>query len=469
MAPLSLWSRLALLGAVANAQVATYSKNGAGLAVNIPANTAAGSSNEIYFQITAPSGTKWVSFGQGNSMSGSNMFVVYAASDSNVTVSPRLGTGYDMPKFNPSAQISVLDGTGIHTDGSFIANVRCDNCLSWSGGSMDPKSTSASWIWAIKSGSAINSASTSESFNIHDQQGVFKLDLTSGTGGSSNNPLIPATSTDGSASPSSSSGASAPIASSSPSSGSSSSSGDTSSPTSDNTSQVRTAHATIMSLVFLVMFPIAALTIYLPFASKVRYIHAPLQILALILTIIGLALGVVLGQRVHQLDAYHQIIGYIVVGVLIIFQPALGIIQHLHFTKTGGKSPMGIAHRWLGRTMIILGIINGGLGFMQSGPVGSAHVPSYSVVAYSVVAGVVFVVYIAVLLATSFRSKHSTKQPRVGEKYRGGREHDGYQMQHSPQGDGRRFQSEPKPVNPNIYTISHPNSGYGYSQGQTYR
>jgi Eukaryotic cytochrome b561 len=321
---------------------------------------------------------------------------------------------------------------------------------------MDPKSTSANWIWAIKSGSAINSASTSASFNIHNSKGGFKLDLTSGTGGSSSNPFALAASNPSSATPSASSGASAPTASSTPSSGSSS--------VSSNTSQVRTAHATIMSLVFVVMFPAAALTIYLPYAGKVRHIHGPLQVLALILSIIGLALGVVLGQRVHKLDGYHQVIGYLVVGVLILFQPALGIMQHLHFTKTDGRSPMGMVHRWLGRTTMILGIINGGLGFMQSGPVGSLNVPSSSVVAYSIVASVVFVAYLAVLLATSFRAKHYAR-PRVGEKVTPPREHRGYQMQNSPQNNGRQLQSEPKRPNADTYTISNPNPGYGYGQG----
>ena len=399
-------------------------------------------------------------------MSGSNMFIMYSASDSNVTVSPRLGTGYSMPQFNGDAQISVLEGSGITADGGMVANVRCDNCLSWNGGSMDATSSSASWIWGVKSGSALNSASTSESISIHDSNGEFNLDLTQGTGGSSSNPFISSSTPSGGASPSASgSSGTQPVASALPSSsGSSSSSSTGSSGRGNNNDNVRSSHAIIMSLVFLVIFPGAALTLYLPYAQKVRYVHAPLQVLALILSIVGLALGVVLGQRVRQLDGYHQIIGYLVIGVLILFQPALGIMQHLHYRKTGGKSVMGVGHRWLGRSMIILGIINGGLGFVQSGPIGSTYVPSYAVVAYSIVAGVVGFIYVSVLLATSFRSKHS-KQPRVGEKYRPDRDHGGYQMQDSPQSDEHRFHSQSKRSNSqsqrnNTYTISHPQQQY---------
>ncbi|RMD42011.1 hypothetical protein DV735_g3109, partial [Chaetothyriales sp. CBS 134920] len=421
-------------GVAVKAQFATYSSDGgAAISVNIPSDTSSGSSQTIYFQISAPSDTQWVGFGQGDSMVGSNMFVVYSASDSNVTVSPRSGTGFSLPGVNADAQISVLEGTGIASDGSYVANVRCDNCLSWSGGTLDPKSTSSNWIWAIKKGDPLNDASTSASFSIHDSTGEFTLDLTSGTGGSSSNPFIASTTSSGGNSSSTTSGVSTPTSTSGMNSGSQSRG-------SSNTSQVRVAHAILMSLVFLVLFPIAALTLYIPYAEKVRYIHGPLQLLSLIISIIGLALGVYLGQKVRKLDAYHQIIGYLVVGILILFQPALGILQHLHYRKTGTKSPMGIAHRWLGRTMIILGVINGGLGFMQSGPVGSKNVPNYSVIAYSVVAGVVLFLYISILAATSFTAKHP-RQPR-GEKLNSPPQ--GYNLQQPERSNTQRYRT---PIN----------------------
>merc|ERR1711939_640385 len=110
---------------------------------------------------------KWIGFGQGSQMSGANMFVVYAADSTNVTVSPRLGTGHTQPQVNGDAQISVLEGTGIASDGSLVANVRCDSCLNWSGGSMDPTDSSSSWIYAYKSGDALDSTSTDESISQH--------------------------------------------------------------------------------------------------------------------------------------------------------------------------------------------------------------------------------------------------------------------------------------------------------------
>ena len=454
--------------ATAHAQLAQFSNDDHSLAVNIPASTASGTSQHIFFQISAPSGTQWAAFGQGSSMSGSNMFVVYASGDNNVTVSPRLGTGHRMPDFNSNAKISVLEGTGVLPDGSLVANVRCDSCLSWSDGEMDPTDSSTSWIYAWKSGDALNTDDSSASISIHDSNSNFNLDLTQGTGGESQNPFLNVASASGTgAAPSATAtdGVSTPVASSSPNSGSTTSS----SSSSDNTYMVRRSHGIIMSLIFLLLFPLAALTLYLPYAHKVRHIHAPLQLIGLVLLIVGLALGVVLGKRVSELDAYHQIIGYLIVAVLVLFQPALGIYQHLHYRKTGGKSPMGIIHRWLGRCVIILGVINGGLGFMQAGPVGNDDSPSWAVVAYAIVAGVLFFVYLSVLLAVSYRAKHSPPDRRR----RGEKTNWGYEM-NSSQGSSPQADSPPRFPKPgkNTYTISNPRTNPALGRGaarQEYR
>lgn len=58
-------------------------------------------------------------------MRNSNIFIIYAdSSGSNVTLSPRLGEGEVEPEFNPDAQVSLLEGSGI-ADGVMTANVRC--------------------------------------------------------------------------------------------------------------------------------------------------------------------------------------------------------------------------------------------------------------------------------------------------------------------------------------------------------
>ena len=401
-------------------------------------------------------------------MSGSNMLVVYASDSTNVTVSPRLGTGHNQPQFNSDATISVLDGSGVNSDGSFVANIRCDSCLNWSGGSMDLTDSSSSWIFAYKSGDALDSTDQSADISQHDSNSGFSLDLTTGTGGSSSNPFVAAaddsssSATDsGSPSASQTGGTqttatetattstaatatgpvSNPIASSNPSS---SGATETSGGSDDN---IRIGHATIMSLVFVLLFPLAALTLYLPYSNKVRHIHAPMQVLTLILMLAGLGLGVRLGKQVDNLDGYHMVIGYILVAWMAVFQPTLGLLQHLHFRKVGTRSVYGHGHRWFGRAMILLGVVNGGLGFKIAGGVGTHFVPTYSVAVYSVFAVLVFLIYLAVLLFSARSSSAESKQILPGEKPRP--RPDGYEMhgrsrsdnRHRSHSDGRRRRS----------------------------
>ena len=410
-------------------------------------------------------------------MSGANMLLMYAASSSNVTVSPRMGPDQQQPSFNSAAQVTVLDGTGITGSGQMIANIRCDTCLSWSGGSMDPTDSSSSWIWAIKSGDAIDSASTSANLQQHDTFGNFNLDLTKGTGGDSSNPFVAAapSSSAANAAPTSAAATSgAPAATATPttqgstpttasaaypsgttptvsepttvSGGSSSSSSSSSVTTIYNTT--RGAHAAIMSAVFLVLFPLFALTLYLPTSKRVRFIHAPLQVFTIVLMIVGLALGVKLGKTLNELDKYHQVIGYILVAVMLGAMPALGIYQHLYYHRSGGHSPLGTVHKWLGRSAILVGVVNGGLGFKQAGGPGSVYVPNYAVVVYSIVAVVVFLIYVIVALTSKWRASRNAPED---EKLSGNA---GYEMHPSTGRDERPYISSPQhyPAPPQNYS-----------------
>jgi hypothetical protein len=82
----------------------------------------------------------------------------------------------------------------------------------------------------------------------------------------------------------------------------------------------------------------------------------------------------------------------VVVPSLILFQPAMGLLQHRYFSKSGKKGLFGYLHQWFGRCMIILGVVNGGLGFRITG-IGLSIAPTGAVIAYSVVAGVFGIVY----------------------------------------------------------------------------
>lgn len=375
---------------MASCQTVLYTEEGISFRVNVPASTASSDDGPIYMQLQAPSDMEWVALGQGDQMEGANIFVVYASSPSNVTVSPRLGTGHSMPHFTPDTKVSVLEGSGIEDD-VMTANFRCDNCLSWSGGSMDPTDSASSWIWAYKRGEPLDSDSTSESISFHDSMGGFTFDLTKATGGSSANPFTAAADSDEQESDSGSQATGAE------------------SPWGSPVDKMRTAHGIIMSFVFVIFFPAFALTLHLfPSSKTVSHIHAPLQVTALALAVAGLGVGVAMAREIEAATGSHPIIGYVVMGYFIAFQPALGLLHHLHFRKTGEKSLLGYAHRWFGRLFLILGIINGGWGFHFAG-IGTKGVPTAGIIAYGVISGVMGAIYIAVIvLDTLKKSKKKT-------------------------------------------------------------
>lgn len=103
-----------------------------------------------------------------------------------------------------------------------------------------------------------------------------------------------------------------------------------------------------------------------------------------------------MAKSLHLLQGYHPIIGMVTISSLTLFQPAMGFFQHRNFLKTGKKSAFAYMHRWFGRTIIILGIINAGLGLRFAKMNGVAP-PAGAIIAFSVVAGIVGLVYVSVV------------------------------------------------------------------------
>ena len=139
----------------------------------------------------------------------------------------------------------------------------------------------------------------------------------------------------------------------------------------------RNAHACMMSIVFLVIYPLGAISLHLPLAHFLRkvkvvpQVHVPIQILGLAIMIGALGLGIDIANDLHFFSSRsvpaHVVIGLLATCTIILVQPAMGILQHLHFRKTGEKSRWAYIHRWTGRVAIILGMINQGLGFQLVG------------------------------------------------------------------------------------------------------
>lgn len=352
--------------------------------VTIPSSTASSGSGPIYFQMKAPSTIQWFALGQGPQMTGANIFIVYASSSSNITISPRSGKGEFEPVPNSNAVVSLLEGSGI-SNGVMTANVRCDSCLSWSGGTLKLNDAASPWIWSMKLGSPLNSADPSESLTQHTIRGPFTFDLSKASGSDSQDPFSEQPDQPESTS------------------GSSSSHGSTIS--GSTIVRKRATHAIIMAVAFLLLFPSFALSIrVIPYAKTVPHIHAPLQLLTLCLAVIGFAYGLSLARDLKKVDGYHPIIGMVVIGYLVLFQPALGIVQHRHYRRTKQRSVYGVIHLWLGRTILALALVNGGLGFRFSG-IGNPGVPKIAVIIYCIIAGVVGFLYIVINVFSKARSR----------------------------------------------------------------
>lgn len=126
-------------------------------------------------------------------MVGANIFVMYTSSDgNNVTVSPRYASSYSEPQYDSTAQITLLEGSGV-SGGKMVANVRCSNCQSWNGGqgTMDFSGSTADFIYAAKSGAPINSDSPEAGISEHDVKSAFSWTISNAKGGSENvNPFV---------------------------------------------------------------------------------------------------------------------------------------------------------------------------------------------------------------------------------------------------------------------------------------
>ncbi|KAJ5907367.1 Alpha/beta hydrolase fold-3 [Penicillium taxi] len=333
--------------------------------IHIPESTANSSLGPIYFQLNATNRVQWFALGEGEQMAGANIFVVYDAGK-DVTVSPRSGVGHIQPLYNAAAQVTVLNGSGLH-NGIMTANIKCDSCINWAGGSEKPTNSLSSWIWAVKYGKPMRSKSQSAPIILHDDFGVVAVDLTKATGPTSPDPFLDLA-------PSSLFRTAKTF-------------------DSEGLHRMRVAHGVLMSVAFLIFFPCSALTLLVFSNSHIVAIHGILQILTLAVSLVGMGLGIAMAKKIRQMAHYHIVIGFVVLGGLTLLQPAMGLLQHRHFSKTGGKGPFAYSHRWFGRIMILVGVVNVGLGFQFTG-VGEPDAPRSVVIATSVIAGVVFIVYI---------------------------------------------------------------------------
>ncbi|KAK7752889.1 hypothetical protein SLS62_005232 [Diatrype stigma] len=381
--------------------------------VAVPSASASSGSGNIYIQLRAPTSYAWVGVGQGSSMAGANMFLMYADGSGNVTVSPRTGTGHVMPQANADADVEVLAGTGI-ADGTMTANFRCGNCDAWSGGQMTLSDSRSSWIAAWKQGAALDSADPDARIERHDGETSASIDLTQATVSEDSNPFVATGGTGGSSGTggngNSSSGGSAggdtDTGTTTP--GGAVSPGGAGGGGSGGPGKIIMAHWVVMLIVWVILFPLGSAL--MPLFEK-WILHAAWQFVAFLLMWVGFGLGYVASQRIGLgFQSTHTKFGTVVV-CLMALQPLGGWLHHRHYLQHARRGAVSHVHIWYGRALMVMGVVNGGLG-IQLASGGDARGKPLTI-GYSVAAAVVAVLYLG---AKAF----GTMRARRGRGARGG-------------------------------------------------
>ena len=84
---------------------------------------------------------------------------------------------------------------------------------------------------------------------------------------------------------------------------------------------------------------------------------------------------------------------------LFCIQPILGVVHHLQYRRLRRRGAFGHVHIWYGRSIMILGIVNGGLGLQLTG--GS----TVYIVIYSVLASVSTLLYVSYTVFHFYKGK----------------------------------------------------------------
>ena len=90
--------------------------------------------------------------------------------------------------------------------------------------------------------------------------------------------------------------------------------------------------------------------------------------------------------------------------VLLTIQPILGFLHHLQYRRQGKRGIFGHVHIWYGRALMIIGIVNGGLGMQLSGA------SNTYVIIYSILAVISALGYAAYQVKCSFVEDNDNKQ-----------------------------------------------------------
>ncbi|EPS30423.1 hypothetical protein PDE_05374 [Penicillium oxalicum 114-2] len=374
-----------VVSATESASVYNYplgSKANYTFALNIPDG-----SNDLHFHLSGPASYSWIAVGTGDEMADSMMILVYSSADGkNVTVSPRLASGEQEPEYSSSIDVTLLEGTGL-ANNIMTVNARCNNCTTWKTGSLDLQSSSQPWNFALgPTGSSVRllrSDSKTASIERHSKYGVFKMDMVHATGGSDG---LPSTSSYAQ------------------------SQGTESEEFTSDSNWPSIIHALAACIAIIFLFPFGAILLRV-FPQSVRW-HWVNQTLSTGIAILGLILGFYLSTQFTKSQSWnstHQIIGIIIL-IAILLQWGMGFWHHLQYKKTKAPTRFGVVHRYFGFIVILLAIINGGIGLDWS------YASTGAIVGYSVGVAVVSLVFVGLLVWARLKPRDGRKGFRRQEE-----------------------------------------------------
>lgn len=173
--------------------------------------------------------------------------------------------------------------------------------------------------------------------------------------------------------------------------------------------EIRMAHAVLGLLAFGLFFPLGSILIRISSFRAAVWLHAAWQLFTLAMTVTTLGIGIRMTRDPTQLknnflSEPHTIIGLVTILLLLLAQPATGLLHHKSFRRWGSRTAFSYAHILYGIPLITLGAINGGLGLQLSAE------PLKYTVTYGVLAGIVWVLWMFTTLISQTRLESSLYQ-----------------------------------------------------------
>lgn len=171
-----------------------------------------------------------------------------------------------------------------------------------------------------------------------------------------------------------------------------------------------TAHAILATVAFGLLFPSGSILIRLGSFRGLWLVHGIFQLVTYVFYIAASAIGIYMATHLNLMSHSHPTIGTLLL-LLLFFQPFLGFVHHSAFKKHNRRVFWSHAHVWLGRFVITLGIINGGLGLQLSAKLGAFAPEQSTIIGYSVAAGVIWLIYVASAIYGESKRRKASRGP----------------------------------------------------------